>query len=42
MKRDEAKHADNADHLGGSALPWPARAAMRMAARVMTRTARHI
>jgi len=42
MKHDEAKHADNAAHLGGVALPWPARAAMRFAARVMTRTAHHI
>jgi ubiquinone biosynthesis monooxygenase Coq7 len=42
MKQDEAKHADNADHLGGVELPWPARAAMRLAARVMTRTAHHI
>jgi ubiquinone biosynthesis monooxygenase Coq7 len=42
MKEDEARHADNATHLGGVALPWPARAAMRMSARVMTRTAHHI
>jgi ubiquinone biosynthesis monooxygenase Coq7 len=42
MRQDEAKHADNASQLGGIELPWPARAAMRMAARVMTRTAHHI
>jgi len=42
MKQDEAKHAENADQLGGVQLPWPARAAMRLAARVMTRTAHHI
>ena len=42
MKQDEAKHAENADQLGGVELPWPARAAMRLAARVMTRTAHHI
>ena len=42
MRHDEAKHADNASQLGGVELPWPARAAMRMAARVMTRTAHHI
>jgi ubiquinone biosynthesis monooxygenase Coq7 len=42
MKQDEARHADSAAHLGGVELPWPARAAMRLAARVMTRTAHHI
>jgi ubiquinone biosynthesis monooxygenase Coq7 len=42
MRQDEAKHADNASQLGGIALPWPARVAMRIAARVMTRTAHHI
>lgn len=42
MKDDEARHADNADQLGGIALPWVARTAMRLAARVMTRTAHHI
>jgi ubiquinone biosynthesis monooxygenase Coq7 len=42
MKQDEARHAENADQLGGVELPWPARAAMRFAARVMTRTAHHI
>jgi ubiquinone biosynthesis monooxygenase Coq7 len=42
MKADEAQHATNAEHLGGVTLPWPARAAMRLAARVMTRTAHHL
>ena len=42
MKRDEARHAENASNLGGDELPWPARAAMRVAARIMTRTAHHI
>lgn len=42
MKQDEARHADNAYSLGGAKLPWPARAAMRMAARIMTRTAHYI
>lgn len=42
MKQDEARHATNARNLGGVELPWPARAAMRAAARVMTRTAHHI
>lgn len=42
MKRDEARHAENASNLGGDELPWPARTAMRMAARIMTRTAHHI
>lgn len=41
MRDDEAKHADNASQLGGVELPWPARVAMRLAARVMTRTAHH-
>jgi 3-demethoxyubiquinol 3-hydroxylase len=42
MKQDEARHAENADERGGVTLPWPVRAAMRLAARVMTRTAHHI
>ena len=42
MKRDEARHAENASNQGGVELPWPARAAMRVAARIMTRTAHHI
>ena len=42
MKEDEVKHADAATELGGAALPFPVRFAMRMAARVMTRTAHYI
>lgn len=42
MKEDESRHADNASRLGGVELPWPARLAMRLAARVMTRTAHHV
>jgi ubiquinone biosynthesis monooxygenase Coq7 len=42
MKQDEARHAEHADERGGVTLPWPARMAMRLAARVMTRTAHHI
>ncbi|HTT11115.1 MAG TPA: 2-polyprenyl-3-methyl-6-methoxy-1,4-benzoquinone monooxygenase [Burkholderiaceae bacterium] len=42
MRQDEARHADNASRLGGVELPWPARVAMKMAARVMTRTAHYI
>lgn len=39
MKRDEARHATTALHNGGVELPLPLRAAMRLAARVMTTTA---
>ena len=39
MKIDEARHADEAMHSGGVALPAPVRWAMRAAARVMTTTA---
>jgi ubiquinone biosynthesis monooxygenase Coq7 len=42
MKDDEVRHADEATALGGAELPLPVRMAMRLAARVMTRTARHI
>ena len=42
MKRDEARHATTALHLGGAQLPLPARLAMRLASRVMTTTARWI
>lgn len=42
MKADEIAHAQTAGHLGGLDLPWPARAAMRVAARVMTVTAQRI
>ncbi len=39
MRRDEARHASSAIQHGGSELPAPARALMRAASRVMTRTA---
>lgn len=42
MKDDEVRHAEAATALGGPELPLPVRWAMRMAARVMTRTAHHI
>jgi ubiquinone biosynthesis monooxygenase Coq7 len=42
MKDDEVRHAETASDLGGPSLPWPVRVAMRMAARVMTRTAHYI
>jgi ubiquinone biosynthesis monooxygenase Coq7 len=42
MKDDETRHADTATDLGGGPLPLPIRLAMRMAARVMTRTAHYI
>jgi ubiquinone biosynthesis monooxygenase Coq7 len=42
MKRDEGSHADQAEALGAAPLPGPVRAAMRLAARVMTVTAHRI
>ena len=42
MKDDEVRHAEAATDLGGGELPFPVRVAMRMAARVMTRTAHYI
>jgi 3-demethoxyubiquinol 3-hydroxylase len=42
MKDDEVRHADAATALGGAELPMPVRMAMRLAARVMTRTAHYI
>jgi 3-demethoxyubiquinol 3-hydroxylase len=36
------RHADAAAELGGAELPFPVRMAMRLAARVMTRTAHYI
>ena len=42
MKDDEVRHAEAATDLGGGELPFPIRVAMRMAARVMTRTAHFI
>lgn len=42
MKQDEAAHADLAQAAGARPLPEPIKQAMRLAARVMTRTAHHI
>lgn len=42
MKEDETQHAETALGHGGADLPLPARWAMRLAARVMTRTAHYI
>lgn len=42
MKADEARHAENARSAGGMDLPLPVRGLMRLAARVMTRTAHYI
>jgi ubiquinone biosynthesis monooxygenase Coq7 len=42
MKDDEVRHAEAATDLGGMELPLPVRMAMRLAARVMTRTAHYI
>jgi 3-demethoxyubiquinol 3-hydroxylase len=42
MKQDEEQHAQTAEHLGGAALPAPVKLAMRLASKVMTRTAYHL
>ena len=42
MKADEISHGDTALNLGGADLPLPVRAAMKLAARVMTTTAHRI
>src|SRR5690606_23138552 len=42
MKEDEVRHAEEAMRLGGAELPFPVRAAMRLAAKVMTGTAHYI
>jgi ubiquinone biosynthesis monooxygenase Coq7 len=42
MKTDEAGHAVAAERAGGTPLPWPARLAMRLAGRLMTRTAHYL
>ena len=42
MKIDEAQHAADAQQSGAAVLPAPIRWAMRVAARVMTRTAHHV
>ena len=42
MKSDEAGHAEQAEALGAAPMPEPLRAAMRVAAQVMTGTAHRI
>lgn len=42
MKTDEEQHAHTAEQLGGTALPGPLKLAMRLASKVMTRTAYHL
>ncbi len=42
MKADEAGHADHAEALGAAPMPEPVRAAMRLAAKVMTETAHRV
>lgn len=42
MKIDEEQHADTAERLGGAPLPTPVKLAMRLASKVMTRTAYHL
>jgi 3-demethoxyubiquinol 3-hydroxylase len=42
MKQDEEHHAETAEHLGGATLPAPVKLAMRLASKVMTRTAYHL
>ena len=39
MEEDEVRHGQAARAMGGLDLPWPARVAMRIAAKVMTTTA---
>ncbi|MBL8398443.1 MAG: 2-polyprenyl-3-methyl-6-methoxy-1,4-benzoquinone monooxygenase [Candidatus Accumulibacter sp.] len=42
MRRDEIAHAETAIRLGARELPAPAKQAMRLASRVMTRTAYYL
>ena len=42
MQADEARHADEAAAAGGVALPAPVKAAMRLAAKVMTTVAHRV
>lgn len=42
MRIDEIRHAETAVHLGAAELPVPAKAAMKLAAKVMTGTAYRI
>jgi ubiquinone biosynthesis monooxygenase Coq7 len=42
MREDEVRHAVNAENLGGKRPPLPLRGLMKLAAKVMTSTARRI
>lgn len=42
MKADEVRHAETAVRLGAAPLPWPVKLAMKMTARIMTRTAYYL
>ena len=42
MKADEAQHAETAMDSGAPTLPYPARWAMRLAAKLMTKTAHYL
>ncbi|MDB5999794.1 MAG: 2-octaprenyl-3-methyl-6-methoxy,4-benzoquinol hydroxylase [Rhizobacter sp.] len=42
MKDDEIRHAMQAEQSGATRLPFPVRMAMRLAAKVMTRTAHYL
>jgi ubiquinone biosynthesis monooxygenase Coq7 len=42
MMEDEARHADDARAAGAIELPTPVKLAMRLAAKLMTRTAHHV
>lgn len=42
MRQDEMRHAEMAVQLGAAELPAPVRLAMKLVARVMTRTAYHL
>jgi 3-demethoxyubiquinol 3-hydroxylase len=39
---DEARHASDASAAGATDLPAPIKLAMRLAAKLMTRTAHHV
>jgi ubiquinone biosynthesis monooxygenase Coq7 len=42
MREDEIRHGATGRSLGASELPMPVKAAMRLASRVMTRTAYYV
>lgn len=42
MAQDEAQHAQEANRLGGTTLPWFAKKAMNLSAKVMTRVAHYV